>query len=233
MEVLRPLWNTSTFETTIWLHDVQKNETKWITSNLGDGPSTIWSPSDEFFTLFLNNDSSSAQLSNGSDDANHYMHLYSVVTGQLFSVSLGDTQPSALDWSRDDKTLYLTSVRQRSKEEEAAYASEWKNTIVYREDNPGSMIHRLDLNINFSSIIEVITALANVSFSIPEILYVPFEDQLVFSSRSKLDEDVDNFEVYSIHLNNPASSLKRLTFFEGAEQSLQLSNDGKHIVFKL
>jgi hypothetical protein len=61
----------------------------------------------------------------------------------------------------------------------------------------------------------------------------PFEDQLVFSSRSKLYEDVDNFEIYSIHLNDPASSLKRLTFFEGAEQSLQLSSDGRHIVFKL
>jgi hypothetical protein len=41
MEKLIPSWDTNSFESSLWMYDVAKNETTLITGELGDGPTGI------------------------------------------------------------------------------------------------------------------------------------------------------------------------------------------------
>ncbi|CAF2835974.1 unnamed protein product [Rotaria sp. Silwood2] len=163
------------------------------------------------------------------------MYFYSVVTDKLISVQIGTVQPSFITWSDDDRFIYFVAAAVRSKEEEDAHRAEWKNVINYRQGKPGegSVIYRIDIDTNNPLLSAKVSVVANVSLLIGELLYVPYEQQLVFTSRGKAYEDLDDFEIYSIRLNSSSSSLSRLTYMEGVEQELQLSSDGKHVLFRL
>ena len=233
IRTFRSSWDTDSYENSLWIYDVRKEDTRLVTNSLHDGLPAVWSPSGAWVAFFLNNDSLVTGPSNSSDTVQHYMYLYSSLTRQVYSIPMGSVQPSVVVWADDDKTIYFTSMTQRSKEEEKSYTREWRHVINYRDGEPGSTIHRLDISLQGSSPSGTITAITHVPFIIAELLYVPFQRQLVISSRSKLFEDVEKFELHSIHLNNVSASLSRLTYMEGAEQSLQLSGDGKHILFRM
>ncbi|CAF4153270.1 unnamed protein product, partial [Rotaria sp. Silwood1] len=74
----------------------------------------------------------------------------------------------------------------------------------------------------------------NISFLIGELLFVPFEGKLLFTSLSPLMEDLEDFELYSLDLRTTSSlsSLVRLTYNEAIEENLRLSNNGVHVLFQ-
>ncbi|CAF5018211.1 unnamed protein product, partial [Rotaria socialis] len=112
------------------------------------------------------------------------------------------------------------------------YNDEWKDVIQYRQHvvPSNSTIYRIDLNFNNLSLPVERHVVRNVSFLINELLYVSYEKQLIVSSASKLIEDLNDFELYSIDLQNTLK-LTRLTNNEVAEIELQLSIDGHHLFF--
>ncbi|CAF1220577.1 unnamed protein product [Rotaria sp. Silwood1] len=154
------------------------------------------------------------------------------------SVQIGTVRPLFVTWPDDDRFLYFVAAAVWSKEEEDVHRAEWKDVINYRQSKPGegSVIYRMDIDTNNPVLSAKVSIVANVSLLITELLYVPYEQQLVFTSRGRAYEDLDDFEIYSIHLNSSSSSsssLSRLTYMEGVEQELQLSSDGKHVLFRL
>ncbi|CAF2406897.1 unnamed protein product [Rotaria sp. Silwood2] len=109
---------------------------------------------------------------------------------------------------------------------------EWYDVIQYRKNKvfESTTIYRIDLTENNHTLNVKRNFINNVSFLISEILFVPLEEKLVYSTVSRDFENLNAFELYLIDLRN-TSSLVRLTNNEIFEQDLQLSTDGKQVLF--
>jgi dipeptidyl aminopeptidase/acylaminoacyl peptidase len=70
-----------------------------------------------------------------------------------------------------------------------------------------------------------------VSSLVDQLLYVPYVEKLVVSSVAAIIEKLGDFELYWIDLRNP-STLIKLTENEAYEMELQLSVDGRHVLFR-
>ncbi|UJR19669.1 hypothetical protein I4U23_022804 [Adineta vaga] len=235
----RPSWENNSYVRNLCLYDIQKQQNRLITTDSTDFFLPMWSPSGKWISFFVKNHlmtNTSRRSLERFETIEQYMYFYSVITNKIIPVQIyNNIQPSFATWSNDDEILYIVATGLSSKEENDGYRREWKDVINYRQTKPseGSVIYRMEIDTNSSLLSAKLKIAFNTSLLINELLYVPYEEQLVFTSGSKLYEDLNNFEIYSIHLNNSFSSLSRLTYIEGIEQNLQLSNDGKHILFRL
>ncbi|CAF0943937.1 unnamed protein product [Adineta ricciae] len=237
-EEMRPSWETNSFVRKLWLYDIRQQQKRLITADSTDFFFPMWSPSGKWITFFVNNHlmaNTSRRSLERSETADQYMYFYSVSTNKIIPVQIQNIQPSVATWSNSDTVLYIVGPGLSSREEDDAYRKEWKDVINYRQTKPGegSTIYEIKIDTTDSLISAELSIVYNASLLINELLYVSYEEQLVFTSKSRVYEDLDNFEIYSIHLNQPSSSFLRLTSLEGIEQNLQLSNDGKHILFRL
>ncbi|CAM4900207.1 unnamed protein product [Rotaria socialis] len=241
IETLRPSWETNSHSHDLWLYDIQQQQKRLIIADVSEYFAPIWSPDGKWVAFFVNNNS----ITNNSrhsfeklDTTEKLMYFYSVTTEKLIAVEIGTVQPSFITWSDDDRILYFVAQAMWSKEEEDAHRVEWKNVINHRQITPGehSVIYRITINTNNLPLFANVSIVANVSLTVNELLYVPYQQQLIFTSRGRSYEDLDNFELYSIQLNSSSSSLSslsRLTNMEGVEQELKLSSDGKHVFYRL
>ncbi|CAM4824497.1 unnamed protein product [Rotaria magnacalcarata] len=233
IETLQPSWETNSYSHDLWLYDIQQQQKRLIIADISEHFAPIWSPSGKWVAFFVNNNS----IANNSrhsfeklDTTEKFMYFYSVTTEKLIAVEIGTVQPSFITWSDDDRILYFVAQAMWSKEEEDAHRVEWKNVINHRQIKPGehSVIYRITIDTNNLLLFANVSIVANVSLMVNELLYVPYQQQLIFTSRGRSYEDLDNFEIYSIKLSSSSSSsLSRLTNMEGVEQELKLSSDGK------
>ncbi|CAF0910257.1 unnamed protein product [Adineta ricciae] len=86
-------------------------------------------------------------------------------------------------------------------------------------------IYEINLNENNS-----LALIGSIAFFINEMLYVPLLDKLVLTSASNVLNSIEDFEMYSLDLQN-SSLLTKLAENQAIEEDLQLSNDGKRILF--
>ncbi|CAF2784930.1 unnamed protein product [Rotaria sp. Silwood2] len=231
----RPSWNTSSYENTLWLYDI-KNQTKTlITTNLHTSIKPQWSPSGNYIALLPKNNS----LINKTDEDQNkqqleqYIYLYSLISDELLSIQIGKDTLSAFTWSNNDSSFYFAGINMGlTNKENDSYKDEWKDVVQYRESMiRSSTIYRIDLNSSNYSLPVERNIIRNVSFLIDQLLYVPFDEKIVFSSASTPVENLSDFELYSIDLRN-TSSLLKLTDNEAFEFELQLSIDGRHLLFQ-
>ncbi|CAF1341057.1 unnamed protein product [Adineta ricciae] len=173
----------------------------------------MWSPSGKWIAFFINNhliaNTSRCSLEK-SEAAEKYMYFYSVSTSKIIPVQIQNIQPSFAAWSNSDEVLHIVIQGLSSKEEDDdAYRKEWKDVINYRQVKPSerNAIYRMEIDTTESILSAKLNIVYNASLLINELVYVPYEEQLVFTSKSKVFEDLNNFEIYSIHLNQPSSSL--------------------------
>ncbi|CAF4935176.1 unnamed protein product, partial [Rotaria sp. Silwood1] len=139
--------------------------------------------------------------------------------------------PLAITWADGDSSLYYVSIS-LSKEENNSSESEWKDVIRYRQRKltDSSTIYRIDISRKKRRVSVKKITIADIDFLTAELLFVPVENKLVFTSLSTIVENKDAFEIYSIDLRN-VSLLSRLTNNQALERNLQLSIDGKHVFF--
>ncbi|CAF3312143.1 unnamed protein product [Rotaria socialis] len=226
-----PSWNTSSYENTLWLYDIKNQTKKLITLNLSASSKPKWSPSGDYIALTLKTDNSENKTNDKQTE--QHIYLYSLISDELFSIQIGKDILSTFTWSDNDSSLYIATIDLWSIDKENdLYNDEWKDVIQYRQHvvPSNSTIYRIDLNFNNLSLPVERHVVRNVSFLINELLYVSYEKQLIVSSASKLIEDLNDFELYSIDLQNTLK-LTRLTNNEVAEIELQLSIDGHHLFF--
>jgi dipeptidyl aminopeptidase/acylaminoacyl peptidase len=244
IQTLRPSWDSNSFENSLWLYETKGQRTKLITKKLSRASKPKWSPSGNWLVLLLDENSAS----NTTNDHHRYLrsseshpkkeqhiYLYCVASDELLPVQVGREIPTAITWSNNDSSLYFAAITSRpTKEEDDLYEAEWKDVIQYRQRKPSdsSTIHRIDIDRKNPKSSAKINIIKNVSFPIGELLFVPSEQKLVFTSGSERVENLDVFEIYSIDLRN-LSSLARLTNNEALEQNLQLSTDGKNVLFQV
>ncbi|CAF2073604.1 unnamed protein product [Rotaria magnacalcarata] len=226
-----PSWNTSSYVNTLWLYDIKNQTKKLITLNLSASSKPQWSPSGDYIALILKTDNSENKTNDKQTE--QHIYLYSLISDELFSIQIGKDILSTFTWSNNDSSLYIAVIDLWSIDKENdLYSDEWKDVIQYRHHvvPSNSTIYRIDLNFNNLSLPVERNIVRNVSFLINELLYVSYEEQLIVSSASKLIEDLNDFELYLIDLQN-TSKLTKLTNNEAIEIELQLSIDGRHLFF--
>ncbi|CAF4473592.1 unnamed protein product, partial [Rotaria magnacalcarata] len=216
-----PSWNSSSFHNNLWLFNIKENKTKLITNNLASFLKVEWSPTGNKFAFLINEDLTITHRR----ASEHHLYLYSIISSQIISISIGNNIPFALTWSDNDYSLFFTTILFQSTNEDK---NQWKNVIRHRQTqtNEVTTIYRIDINESTK-----ITLIKNISFFIGELLYVPLLHKLVFTSVSRVIEQIDIIEIYSIDLNNSMFML-RLTNNQGIEQDLKLSYDGRHLLFR-
>ncbi|CAF2956833.1 unnamed protein product [Rotaria sp. Silwood2] len=227
----QPSWKTNSFENCLWLYDTSKQWKTLITKKISELFKPSWSPSGEWIVLLLgNNDLILNKKQNQYDNkSDQYIYLYSIRSSHLFPIHIGKEIPVTITWSQNDSSLYFSTIISKQFHNQ----DEWKDVIQYRVYRPNvySNIYRIDIDKKNQDLSTKIDFIKNMSFLIGELLYVPLEEKLVFTSVTDLFERQDNFEIYSIDLKN-LFSLKRLTYNQQYERYLQLSNDGKHVLFQ-
>ena len=227
----RPSWNSNSYENTLWLYNAETKKKQIITRALSDSLKPQWSPSGNWIALLLNHNSNASSDENAP--ANEYIYLHSVLSNEWVSIHIGKQIPLALTWSDDDFSLYFATFASipQERDENSEYV-EWKDVKQHRlsNSNEGSSIYRLDIEKNNQTRSTKISLIKNVPFLITELLFVPYEEKLLFVSFSTSFDDMDSIEIYSLNLHD-LSVLSRLTNNEIWERELQLSHNSKHVLF--
>ena len=218
----RPLWDSNSFESNLWLYETLERRKKLITDKFIGNVESSWSPSGKWFYFLLKNNSASNNfifryLSKINLNVEQNIYLYSIETNEIKSISLGNDIPIAITWSQDDSSLYYATINLNSTNN-----SQWKDVIQYPV-NPSCTIRRIDTAM-------LTTDIVNIPFLIGELLYSSVEDKLIFSSISIVLDDIDTLQIYSIDLKN-ISSIIKLTNDSGLKQDLHLSSDKKKVFF--
>ena len=229
IQTSRPSWNTSSYENTLWLYDVQNKTKISMTNNVHTAIKAQWSSTGNFIALLLKNHSTINKMDDGrtKQQLEQYLYLYSVMSGELLPVPIGEYILSALTWSNNDSSLYIAGTSLWSKSGE-------NNLILYRENllvRSTTTVSRIDLNLSNRPLSAETTIIRNISFRIDQLLYASSIEKLIFSSASTLVENMNDFELYSMDLQN-TSILSKLTNNEAYEMALQLSIDGRHVLFR-
>jgi dipeptidyl aminopeptidase/acylaminoacyl peptidase len=241
IETTHASWNTSSYENILWIYDIQQQTKKLITKNPHQSIKPQWSPDGNWIALLLDetplNTTNPHRYQRSFENypqVEQHIYLYSLASNELIPITIGKDIPLALTWSNNDFSLYLATINvQSATEDEDLNEEEWKDVIQYRQNKKyeQSTIYRIDINEHNHFLSVKRNIIKNISFLISELLFVPFQEKLLFTSMSPIIENLQDFEIYSINLRNP-SSLVRLTDNRAFEQNLQLSIDGVHVLFQ-
>jgi dipeptidyl aminopeptidase/acylaminoacyl peptidase len=240
IETTHALWNSSSYESILWIYDIQQQTRKLITKNRQKSINPQWSPNGNWIAVLLDETPSNfPDTYRYRRSLEHYpqieqhIYLYSLTSKDLLPIQIGKEVPLAFTWSDNDFSLYLATINVQSREEDE---EEWNDVIQYRQNkkHQQSTIYRIDIIEHNHFLSAKKNNIKNVSFFIGELLFAPLEDKLLFTSVLPLTENLQDFEIYSIDLRNTSSSssLVRLTDNEMIEQNLQLSRDGVHVLFQ-
>ncbi|CAF3118593.1 unnamed protein product [Rotaria socialis] len=244
-ETYRAAWDSNSYESKLWLYDIQTQKKTVITKNLGGFLNPKWSPSGNWIALtktenlatHINLGAHDYRRSTASDQkSQQYIYFYSVLSDELVPIAIGTETASFVTWSENDSSLYFVITKPPLMDEEKEkpeHEHEWNDVIEYRQrvKSLTSTILRLDIDDNDPRLSTKINTIKNVDFLIGELLFTSSERKLILTSNSPLVEDLADFEIYSIDLEEPFK-LSRLTNNQAFEQRLQLSNDGKHVLYQ-
>ncbi|CAF1390190.1 unnamed protein product [Rotaria sordida] len=239
IETLRPDWNLSTYEKSFWLYEIKTKRKNLILTNKGGSSKPQWSPSGNWIA-FLRTENTTMNTTNrykhyqnsfeNIEKKQQFIYLYSIKSKKILPILVGTEIPSTLAWSDSDSSIYFIITKTRKRDDDQV---EWKDVIDYRKSihNYVSTIKCLvfERKNQISSV--KIRTLRDVPFLIDELLFSSVVQKLVFTSISPIIEDMENFEIYSIDLQNSAK-ISRLTNNNLFETQLTLSNDRKHVLFR-
>ncbi|CAF1008849.1 unnamed protein product [Adineta steineri] len=225
-QTTRPSWNTSSYGNDLWIYDIQTQNKTLITNNLNPYVTSCWSPSGSYVALLKYE-----KLIANDSYSQYHIYLYSVDSNEITSIPIGKSLPSVLVWSHNDSFIYFVTneLVQLNNTSNNPYNStnEFKKTQQQVKTNT---IFRIDIIWNNDTLSTTKNIIRVVPFSISELLYVPYEEKLIFTGLSYIFAGTPNIDIYSLDLNN-LSSLTRLTHNKIPEKHLQLSTDGKNVLF--
>jgi hypothetical protein len=237
----RPSWNTSLYEHNLWLYEIATQQKTLIITGFESFENSQWSPSGNWIALVLNQKLASniskdphcenESLSENSDASGQHFYLYSIESNGFCHIRTGKQTHYPFAWSHNDSSIYFVNNELSTIRDNDSF--EWKDVIQYRPQNrfERSIIHRINIEIKNNTLSTKTNLIKNVPFWISELLFVPFEEKLIFSSNSTSLKNSDAFEIYSLDLQN-SSLLTRLTNNTMFEYGLKLSSDYKNVLFQ-
>lgn len=215
IQTLHHNWDQNINECHLHLHSLDGKNKSLITRHLAAGFEPQWH--DEWIAYMFENRSEEID----DEEQQHYIQIYSTKTQQTFSLALGKESIHAFTWSNTNTTLYFAARTSWIKKYEQAYKNHWKDTIVYRDNERGDTIYRVDFTNPDQVQIEAIT---NISLRVTELICSPDGKFLVFSteSRSQEIESLIDYEIYLLDVSNNSSSIPiQLTFNQVIEEDLK------------
>ncbi|CAF1174214.1 unnamed protein product [Didymodactylos carnosus] len=231
----RPNWNASMYRTELYLYE-NNGHTKKLLAEFSPGLiNPQWSPSNRWISFPCGkNSTNETKITSGDDNKqSQYICLYSTISQEIFSISLGEELILAFTWAADnnDDSFYYVTQTPKTDDEEKLYKNEWKDVIQYRESERGDTIYRASNIENGTITKEIVTTIA--SFGVLELIASPNGEQLALASRSKSgrSEKYDDLEIYTINLLNSSPVPYRLTNNTGLEVLLQYTSDSQHLFF--
>ena len=219
-------WPTNTVQYHLWLYTVSDRKRTLITNTLSPAPAPQWSPNGDW--IILSQGKGNITLQPSTAETNNQIYLYSIERGELFPIEIGDHIPSVWTWGQNSSMLYFAAVKSPLSPDDNE--DEWKGAILQGKNTPNSSIYGLDISMECELPSAVVSLIQDMPFLISEIVFSPSEKVLVMTSIRSMFDNIEDFEVYSLRLGN-ASSLFRITYNEGVETGLSVSNDGRYVFF--
>jgi dipeptidyl aminopeptidase/acylaminoacyl peptidase len=253
-------WNGNTFRTDLWLDrfDDHGGETLIQLTESGHDRNPEWSPDGRWIAFLSERKAPGAKKEEEDDDSKEeesaQLYLVSPAGGEAFPLTQGDEEVHAFAWAPDSQALYFATRQPWSKDQKDSYKKEWKDVKQYRAGERGDTVFRLDLSEatarhaadgtkaseDFDSNPDVTPgsrALANTPWHVQEMEISPDGRRLAFvtESVSERQEKIDEFEIYSLDLDNasPAVPPHAVTHNEAVEQDIHWAPDSKHIFFSV
>lgn len=196
-------WNESVSEFHLDLYSITEKTKKFVAADVSSSLEPLWNGE---WIIYA--------------DEQMNVHFYSTRTGQRSSHSIGEEPIHAWTLSPSTSSLYFAT---RSSVD-AVDNDEWKDVIQYREDERGDTIYRLDLRPDLPKVAAMI---ANVSLRISEMICSSDGNRLIFSTESKSGrlEKLDDYELFSLDLNDSSARPRRLTTNRAIERHLRWCNE--------
>jgi hypothetical protein len=223
IQTIHHIWDKNINEEHLHLQTLRGQNRKLITTQASSF-TPRWKG--EWIALILTTTSASRNKGKRLSDEPQYIHLYSILTDQIYPLFIGNEEIHSFTWSTTSMSIYFATRSPWSQELEAIYKNEWKDVIEYREQYRGDTIYRADINENMT--LSKIEPLINISLSVDELICSPDGKQLIFSTEppSLNQEWIADYELYSLDLTkqSPLTPLK-LTNNSAVEENLKWSSD--------
>jgi dipeptidyl aminopeptidase/acylaminoacyl peptidase len=217
------IWDRNVTEEHLYLHSL-RGENRTLITTQASSFRPRWKG--DLVALILSSNAASQNKQKGLSDDFQYIHLYSIRTGEMYPIAVGEESIHTYTWSPTSTSIYFTTRIHWSDEAEQKYKNEWKDVIEYEEQYRGDTIYRVDIeNMTLSKI----EPLVNISFRVAELICSPDGKQLVFSTEPKslIMQQMSDYELYSLDLTNDAPLIpRRLTNNTAIEENLKWSADG-------
>jgi dipeptidyl aminopeptidase/acylaminoacyl peptidase len=165
-----PDWKASTYRHTLWLWTA-KDGVRALTQS-GSDEDAEWNPDGKWIAFLsdrpLSGGADDGAAKDGSDDTgsgdakrSYRADLEDDKTTRLWLIPIsgGEAQPlyrEKLDvhsfaWSTDGKTIYLSTTRPLTREQEDARKEEWKDVIRWREQERGDLLIALPVDVSLAN----------------------------------------------------------------------------------
>ena len=252
-------WDQNIFRKDLWLYraDGRGAGTLAQLTQSGYDRDPRWSPDGKWIAFLSERRAPGAKKADSGDlkdDETAQLYLISPDGGEAFPVTQGEEEVHAFSWSADSRTLYFAIRTPWNKSQKDEYEKEWKDVNRYRASERGDVVFSLSLDEALarhaaqgskpvdeaeknSDVTPGAHAISKTPWRAKELVSSPDGRKLAFASTSvsEREENVEEFEIYTIDLANPSSdqSPRQLTRNNAGEQDLHWTSDSKHIFFEV
>ncbi len=246
LEITAPDWQNNRFKKDLWLYTPAAGLTPL--THTGHDSSPIFSPDGRSIAFLSDRPLPNSGASEKETPARIW--IIPITGGEAFPLYREPLDTHTFQWSPDSQSILLSAQQLLSKDAEAAYKSEWKDVIQYREQERGDVL----LAIPLSAAIHEAAAtpaphaepkedsakpaypkdariIAQSPLAIDEFAISPAGDQLAFESApiSHRLENPAQFEIFLVPI--AGGEPRQLTHNEGLESQLAWQPNGKALDF--